>query len=210
MLNPHNSKKTLVLYWVRHAPTHAKTLLGWTDAAPDLSDKDALAHTRNLLPEQALVLTSDLTRTKHTADHLAALPNALGNHPRWQRYPPMAKLREMNLGTWNNKSSHTIPQNEQQQWTHFLTHPGTASAPQGESWIRFSQRIESAVQDITTTATHVQAGNVIVVTHFSVLIQRIQNALGLSARNAFAYSIPPLTVMRTDYTNNTWHWHGFL
>ncbi|NCO17248.1 MAG: histidine phosphatase family protein, partial [Alphaproteobacteria bacterium] len=46
-------------WWVRHAPTHARAAIGWTDIAPDLGDTGALERLARALP-QAPVVSSDL------------------------------------------------------------------------------------------------------------------------------------------------------
>lgn len=55
-------------WWVRHGPTHAKGMVGWRDLPADLSDQAALARLSTYLPQQALVVSSDLIRSVATAD----------------------------------------------------------------------------------------------------------------------------------------------
>ena len=58
-------------FWlVRHGPTHAKSMVGWTDLAADLSDTAALARLNAHLPPDAPVISSDLSRAITTADAL--------------------------------------------------------------------------------------------------------------------------------------------
>ena len=38
------------ILWVRHAPTHATGMVGWTDLAADLSDVGALARVLGIPP----------------------------------------------------------------------------------------------------------------------------------------------------------------
>jgi hypothetical protein len=58
-------------FWlVRHGPTHAKTMIGWTDLAADLSDTGALQRLAAHLPPGAPVISSDLSRAIATADAL--------------------------------------------------------------------------------------------------------------------------------------------
>ena len=55
-------------FWVRHGPTHAKTMVGWSDLPADLSDHVALARLSDALPRDAVVVSSDLIRAVATAD----------------------------------------------------------------------------------------------------------------------------------------------
>ena len=200
------ANSALNAYWVRHAPTHARTLLGWTDAPADLSDRGALLAVRRLLPERAQVFTSDLIRTIQTADHLAALP---GNTD-WTRCAPMASLREINLGTWQGKTSEAIPAHEQHLWQQFLTDPGDCAAPRGESWNGFAHRVETGTRAIIKKARAEHHQNVIVVSHHAVLLWHIQSTLRITPIQAFSYNVPPLAVIHTRHQAGTWHWSGFL
>ncbi|MDZ4137070.1 MAG: histidine phosphatase family protein, partial [Paracoccaceae bacterium] len=47
-------------HWVRHGPTHAKAMIGWTDLPADLSDHPAIARLTAFLPDAAGVVSSDL------------------------------------------------------------------------------------------------------------------------------------------------------
>ena len=49
-------------FWVRHGPTHAKTMVGWSDLPADLSDTARLARLSAHLPDGAPVVSSDLVR----------------------------------------------------------------------------------------------------------------------------------------------------
>ena len=77
------------LWWVRHGPTHAREMIGWTDRAADLSDHAAVARLRDHLPE-APVVSSDLSRAMQTAA-------AIG---RGRPLPPLPALRETQFGDW--------------------------------------------------------------------------------------------------------------
>ena len=55
------------LWLVRHGPTHAKAMIGWTDLPADLSDAGAIARLRAALPD-APIVSSDLIRAVTTAD----------------------------------------------------------------------------------------------------------------------------------------------
>ncbi|MGL6209472.1 MAG: histidine phosphatase family protein, partial [Paracoccaceae bacterium] len=55
-------------FWVRHGPTHAKTMVGWTDLPADLSDTAALDRLKATLPQGAVTISSDLIRATATAD----------------------------------------------------------------------------------------------------------------------------------------------
>ena len=77
------------LWWVRHGPTHAREMIGWTDRAADLSDHAAVARLRDHLPE-APVVSSDLCRATQTAAAIS----------RSRPLPPLPALRDIHFGAW--------------------------------------------------------------------------------------------------------------
>ena len=68
-------------YWVRHGPTHAKTLIGWTDLPADLSDQDQIARLDAWLPRDAALVSSDLRRAVATADAIGGGRMRLPHEP---------------------------------------------------------------------------------------------------------------------------------
>ena len=83
------------LHLIRHGPTHAKTMVGWSDLPADLSDHAALARLRSALPNEAVMVSSDLIRASATADAVSSGQLRLPNQP---------ELREINFGDWELKS----------------------------------------------------------------------------------------------------------
>ena len=80
-------------HWVRHGPTHEKNFVGWRDVPADLSDAPRLARLNLHLPDDALLISSDLIRAVHTADALAL--------PTRRRLPHEPDLRELHFGAWD-------------------------------------------------------------------------------------------------------------
>jgi len=78
-------------FWVRHGPTHARSMVGWSDIPADLSDTARLARLASHLPEGALVVSSDLIRARATADAIAGPRLRLGDE---------RDLREIHFGDW--------------------------------------------------------------------------------------------------------------
>ena len=81
-------------FLVRHGPTHLKSMIGWTDAPADLSDVAALSRLSAHLPQDAVVVSSDLIRAVTTADAVQ------GTRPRLPHDPD---LRELNFGRWEQR-----------------------------------------------------------------------------------------------------------
>jgi alpha-ribazole phosphatase len=166
-------------FWlVRHGPTHAKTMVGWTDLPADLSDTAALARLNAHLP-QAPVISSDLSRAITTAD-------ALG--PR-VRLPHDPALREIHFGQWETRPFAEIEAESPDHIRAFWETPGDIAPPGGECWNALATRTWAALDRLQGTAP-----DIIVVAHFGPIVAALQRAEGLSPEAAFAHRIDNLSV----------------
>ena len=68
-------------FWIRHGPTHEKNFTGWRDVPADLSDRALIDRLSSYLPSEAVVVSSDLTRSVTTADALAGARPRLPHEP---------------------------------------------------------------------------------------------------------------------------------
>lgn len=172
-----------MLHWVRHGPTHARGMVGHRDLPADLSDAGAIERLRTLLPEGAPVTSSDLRRASATADAIAAG----GARP---RLAPDARLREIDFGDWDGLAPAEVP--DQARLRAFYETPGTVAPPGGESWDALAARVAPAVADLLAMGH----AHVIVVAHLGVILTQVQRARGVSAYEAFAQALEPLSVTR--------------
>jgi alpha-ribazole phosphatase len=167
-------------FWlVRHGPTHAKAMIGWTDLPADLSDTAALARLSAHLPADAPVISSDLSRAIATAD-------ALGHRPRLPHNPA---LREIHFGQWEARGFSEVEAEAPALIRSFWETPGDIRAPGGESWNDLTSRTWAALDQL-----HGQAPDVIVVAHFGPILAALQRAGGMTATQVFAYKIDNLSV----------------
>ena len=173
------------VWWVRHGPTHAKGMVGWTDLPADLGDTAALERLSAALPKGVPILSSDLSRTRTTADAVA------GDRP---RLPPQRGLREMHFGAWEMRSHTEIEAETPELIRAFWEEPGAVRPPGGESWHDLGTRVSAAVDDLLK-AHH----EVIVVAHFGVILSEVQRALDWSDDETFAQRIEPLSLTRIRY-----------
>lgn len=177
-------------FWVRHGPTHAKAMVGWTDLPADLSDQAQLDRLHDHLPDQALVISSDLSRAVTTADAIA-----MDRH----RLPHDPDLREINFGAWE-----MLGPNDVEDQTHLRAYwetPGDLRAPGGESWHDVSARVNGAVQRLLDANP---GRDIVVVAHFGVILTQIQTALSLSAYQAFSHKIDNLSVTEIRLSDGQW------
>lgn len=172
-------------FWlVRHGPTHAKTMVGWTDLPADLSDRAALERLAAHLPPGAPVVTSDLSRAVATAD-------ALG--PR-VRLPADPDLREIHFGHWEMRGFAEVEAEDPARIRAFWETPGTVSPPGGESWNALSARVWRALDRLAG-----QASDVIVVCHLGPIIAAVQRAGAMTATEAFGHRIDNLSVTQLSF-----------
>lgn len=178
-------------FWVRHGPTHAKAMIGWTDLAADLTDSAALARLRAHLPADALTVSSDLIRATATAD-------AICPGPRLQHDP---NLREIHFGRWEQRTFSEIEADAPAHIRAFWDEPGEISAPGGESWDGLTQRVWAATDCL---ATRHPGSNIIVVAHFGAILAALQRALNIPAIEAFAHKIDNLSITELTLTPQGW------
>lgn len=179
------------VWWLRHAPTHARGMIGWTDLPADLSDRAALARIAARLP-QAPVVSSDLLRAVTTADAVQ------GARP---RLPHDADLREMHFGAWEGRTHAEIEAEDAAHARALWENPGDIAPPGGESWNAFSARACAAADRLIRAHG---PGPLIVVAHFGVILAQLQRARGIDAVRAFAQPIDNLSVTRLRKTPGGW------
>jgi len=180
------------LHLVRHGPTHVKAMVGWSDLPADLSDTDAIARLSGHLPEQAAVVSSDLSRAAATADAIQGTRRRLAHDP---------ALREINFGSWELRSFREIEAEDPERARAYWETPGDVRPPGGESWHQVRARVDGAIDALI--ARH--AGrDLIVVAHFGVILTQLQRALAIDAETAFGHRIDNLSVTEIHCDPRGW------
>lgn len=177
------------LWMVRHGPTHAKTMVGWSDIPADLSDIAAIQRLRAFLPD-ATVVSSDLIRASATADTL---------EPR-KRLPHDPQLREINFGDWELRTFAGVEAEDPKTIRAYWETPGHVAPPNGESWNVVRQRVDTAIDG------YLEQGfdDLIVVAHFGVILTQVQRTLGIGAYEAFSHRIDNLSVTVLETNGARW------
>lgn len=178
-------------HWVRHGPTHAKAMVGWTDLPADLSDLAQLGRLSAYLPQDALVVSSDLIRARDTASAIAQGRTRLRDDP---------NLREINFGAWEMAEFDSALHPERLR--AFWETPGDLTAPEGESWNMIHSRVTAAAD--TLRAAH-PGRDIVAVAHMGAILTQVQTALGISAYQAFGHRIDNLSVTSLRHDGARWH-----
>ena len=180
------------LFLIRHGPTHAKAMVGWSDLPADLSDTAALARLEASLPPEALVVSSDLRRAVDTASAIQG--------PR-QRLPHMPGLREIHFGSWELRSWKEVDAEDPDRIRAYWETPGDTTPPGGESWNQACARVNDTVDHLLQT----HAGrDLVIVGHFGQILTQIQRAEGLSPTAAFSHKIDNLSLSTLSYGPDGW------
>lgn len=178
------------MFWVRHGPTHAQAMVGWSDIAADLSDSARLARLAAHLPANALLVSSDLSRAVATADAIAGAR---------VRLPHMRDLREIHFGAWEMQPVGAVA--DQAHLRAFWDSPGDLSAPGGECWHEVCARADRAVARLI--AAH-PGRDIVAVAHMGTILTQVQRALGVSAHEAFGQRIDTLSVTELHFLSGRW------
>lgn len=178
-------------FWLRHGPTHAKVITGWRDVPADLSDDVLIARLNAFLPSQAVVVSSDLIRAVATAD---ALSHRL-------RLPHDPDLREFHFGDWEGQGFDAVSQSHPDLSRAFWEGGADICPPNGESWDMVTARVNRAADRVL--AQHPDQ-DVIFTCHFGAILTQIARHSGLSAYQAYAHTIAPLSVTEFHETDGTW------
>ncbi|MBC7133355.1 MAG: histidine phosphatase family protein [Roseovarius sp.] len=177
-------------FWVRHGPTHARAMVGWTDLPADLSDGARLARLAAHLPRDALVISSDLIRARATAEAIA------GPRP---RLPDDPDLREIHFGAWEMQGFDSVA--EPAALRAFWDRPGALRAPGGESWDDLSARTGRAVARLL--AAH-PGRDIVAVAHMGTILTQVQAARRQRAFEALAQKIDNLSVTELHWQGGGW------
>lgn len=182
-------------FWlVRHGPTHSTAANGWTDIAADLSDLEQVARTSSMIPTDAIVISSDLSRAVDTADAVGHGRERLDHH---------FDLREFNFGDWEGREFGEIAENDPEKSRHFWENPGDAAPPGGESFHDLQGRVSRVLHDLAKT--HGER-DICCVVHFGVILTAIAHASNMPASVATRFHIDNLSVTRIEYMHPTDSW----
>ena len=180
------------LHLVRHGPTHAKTMVGWSDIPADLSDHAAISRLAAHLPEDAVVISSDLSRAADTASAIQ------GTRPRLPHHPD---LREIHFGTWELRPFAEIEAEDPELAFAYWDNPGEVRPPKGESWNYVRARVDAVIDALITEHT---GRDLIVVAHFGVILTQVQRAMDVDTQQAFSHRIDNLSVTEITHHGDRW------
>ena len=180
------------LHLIRHGPTHARAMVGWSDLPADLGDFAALERLSAHLPAAAVVVSSDLVRAVATADAIQGSRRRLAHRP---------DLREIGFSAWELRDLREIETEDPELARAYWRSPGDIRAPGGESWNQMRARTDAAIDALI--AEH-EGGDIVIVAHLGVILSQIQRALVLSAAAVISRPIDNLSLTRITRLDRGW------
>ena len=180
-------------WWIRHGPTHEKCFVGWRDVPADLSNTAQISRLNTHLPDNALLVSSDLIRASATADAIQQSRNRLPNEH---------QLREFNFGDWDGMKFDEISQKHPELSRAYWDDPGDITPPNGESWNDTAARVKQFVDRINSSQPN---RHIIAVAHIGVIMTQVQRACNISAKKAISHNIDNLSVTRLGWDGKNWN-----
>ena len=164
-VNAKNADAVKVKWWLlRHAPiekyfdgsTTAGKFIGQTNVGCEIPETVFLQNLILRLPENALIITSDLKRTQQTADALIAAGLKIA-----ERFIE-ADFAEQNFGIWEGISYDSQYQTAPEFWHD----PINSRPPEGES---FADLIKRTQQAVNFYCEKYPSQNIILITHAGII-----------------------------------------
>lgn len=166
-----------VIFWVRHAPTHERAFVGHRDVPADLSDTAQIARLNTALPQDALLVSSDLSRSIDTASAIQSGRT---------RLPHRAGLREFDFGDWDGMHFSDVAEQWPDLSRAYWETAGDIAPPNGESWNAAANRVSG---DIETVLRENPRRDIIAVAHFGAILCQVQVAAGITPTRALSHRI---------------------
>jgi len=166
-------------------------IYGQDDPPADCDDATLFATLAQLLPVDAVWVTSQLQRTHQTAAAIAAagpltLPQALVE-------PDFA---EQHFGEWQGLTNEELRQRRNGELNRFWLAPAHEAPPGGESFLAVIDRVATAMARLT--AAH-RGRDIVAVAHGGSIRAALAVALGIEAERALAFTIDNCSLTRLDH-----------
>jgi len=173
-------------WWVRHAPVvnGEGMIYGSSDIECDVSETPHFESLARTLPEEAVLVTSHLTRTKKTAQAIADaglhFPEAIIEED----------FGEQNFGDWQGMSWDQMMQADPETYKVYWSDPTRNRPPGGESFADLIARTGAVIDRLT--AEH-SGRDIVVVAHGGTIRAAMAVALKLQPEQGMAIRVDTLS-----------------
>ncbi|MBT6407164.1 MAG: histidine phosphatase family protein [Rhodospirillaceae bacterium] len=193
------SGKVTRWWWVRHAPVvnHNGKIYGQSDIGCDVSDTPSFEGLAGKIPEGAVWVTSNLSRTIDTANAILKAGGPLPKDPEKPVVEP--DFAEQSFGEWQNYSWDELHAAGVPDYNTFWENPGYNAPPGGESFADLIARASKAIERINT---EYHGRDIVAVTHGGTIRAAVALALQIEPIMALAVQIDNLTLTRLEHVSD--------
>lgn len=194
----------LQVYLVRHGETEwnaARRIQGQSDSPLTAKGEyQARQVARRVRPEGIThIITSDLGRTRHTAQIIAQACGCDVIND--------ARLRELHMGVLEERFIDSLTPQEEQWRKQMVDGTADARIPQGESMTELGERVRAALENCLTLP---QGSKPLIVSHGIALGCLISTVLGLPAYAERRLRLRNCSLSRVDYQQSQWLASGWI
>ncbi|OUS11325.1 hypothetical protein A9Q97_07345 [Rhodospirillales bacterium 47_12_T64] len=181
-------------WWIRHAPVTENngTIYGNQDLNCDCSNKDAFKALASIVPKNAVWVTSNLKRTKQTAEAVQAEMTTF-DFPAFIEAP---ELQEQSFGDWQGMTHKELGEIRGDAWHRFWLAPAAEAPPSGESFEALIHRVSKAIDELNEAH---KGKDIIAVTHGGTIRAAVAKALDLTPEKALGLTVGNLSLTRLDH-----------
>jgi alpha-ribazole phosphatase len=182
-------------WWVRHAPVpNSVHIYGQSDVDSDCSNQEVFKALAAELPDKAIWLTSNLSRTHQTA---AAIIAAMDEKFRPKVEPvAISEFAEQNLGEWQGLVRHDFFASRGRTNYPFWFGPSDERAPGGESFDDVVERVGPAILRLNKEFS---GRDIIAVAHGGTIRAALAVALSIDPNAALTFSVENCSITRIDH-----------
>lgn len=180
-------------WWIRHAPVPSQGhIYGQLDWPADVSDGAAFAGLARDLPREAIWVTSQLQRTRQTAEAILAARGATAS------LVTDPDLAEQHFGDYQGRPRDEVHAEAARPWSPFWLVPADTTPPGGESFEDLVARVRSAVDRLSRR----YAGqDIVAVAHGGTIRAALAIGLNLPASHVLPFTIDNCSLTRLDHTS---------
>lgn len=181
-------------WWIRHAPVpDGGKIYGQRDLDADCTDPVAFKALAHELPRDAVWVTSNLGRTRQTADAIIA---AMGRKAGEIELRAIPELAEQHLGDWQGLDRKEFFAKRDLAVSPFWLCAADARPPNGETFLELTERVHGAIRQLSADVT---GRDVIVVAHGGTIRAVLGLALGIDAEASLAFVTDNCSITRVDH-----------
>lgn len=181
-------------WWIRHAPVTGQKgqIYGQADFACDCSDLASFQALAAILPADAVWVTSNLRRTRQTADAILAV-RSTGAPPMRLVEPDLA---EQHFGEWQGMTFDQLERLRGDEHFTFWLSPASEVPPGGESFVEVVARVSRAVQRLTGQFA---GRHIVAIAHGGSIRAAVAHALAIDAERVLSFAIANYSVTQLDH-----------